>query len=171
MLIISIIFCHTQNTFAHDRWQKHANDMFVILGFQEHRELKNWMKFISSDMIDQRDYDDFYNKLKNKHEWFKCKHRLLFHWGYNTEPWNKELEQKTKVYSEKYHLNYDSTKQALQQDLRQEQKRRNRLMNNETEKLFGFASGGKDASYANFFYINGLQHSFSWRLYIRQCRF
>lgn len=35
--------------------------------------------------------------------------------------------------------------------LRKEQKRRNGLINSITENLFGFASGGRDASYANFF--------------------
>ena len=151
LFFIFILFFNIQITIAHNGWEAHAEDMFAVLGFQENKELRNWMKFISSDMIDQHNHNEFYTKLTDKHKWFKCKHRLLFHWGYNSEPWSPFLEQKVKKYSDYTALSNDSIKFILKNDLRMEQKRRNHLMNNETESLFGFAHSGKDARYANFF--------------------
>lgn len=144
---LSVLAC--QETSAHDGWGKHVDDMLNAFGFQENGKLTGWMRFISSDMIDKR--DNFYNSLKIKHPGFKCNHRLLYHWGYNAEPWNKALEERVKKYCEDYDLNVESNIRIFKSELKSEQRRRNRLINKKTEDLFGFAHGGRDASYANFF--------------------
>ena len=52
LFFIFILFFNIQITIAHNGWEAHAEDMLAVLGFQENKELRNWMKFISSDMID-----------------------------------------------------------------------------------------------------------------------
>ena len=135
-------------SYSHSSWKQHADDMMSVFGFVENSELREWMRFISSDMIDKT---DFYEKLKNEHNGFGCKHRLLFHWGYNAEPWNRALEEKVKEYCENYDLNIELNIRVFKSKIRDEQKRRNRIMNEKTETLFGFSHGGKDARYAQFF--------------------
>lgn len=134
---------------AHNNWSAHVDDMMAIFGFQESENLKTWMKFISSDMIDKP--NPFYQELCKRHPKFSCKHRLLFHWGYNAAPWNKPLEERIKKYCEDFDLNMESNLRIFKSELKSEQKRRNRILNKKTEELFGFAHGGRDASYANFF--------------------
>lgn len=144
-----LLCAFSTNLNAHSSWIAHADDMMAVLGFEESSEIRNWMKFISSDMIDQP--GSFYDELKTRHPGFTCKHRALFHWGYNAVPWNYEIERKVKIYCEQYNLNYDSNIRVFKSELIAEQKRRNRLINLKTESLFGFAHGGKDAQYAVFF--------------------
>lgn len=54
-------------------------------------------------------------------------------------------------YCNDYDLNIESNLRVFKSEFKDEQKRRNRLVNQKTEELFGFASGGRDAQYANFF--------------------
>ena len=48
-------------------------------------------------------------------------------------------------------IDIDSTIRVFKQEIKDEQKRRNRLINGKTEALFGFAHGGTDAKFAEFF--------------------
>lgn len=134
---------------AHGSWREHADDMYAVFGFQENDDVTYWMRFISSEMIDKVNNDGFYDALKVRYPWFKCTHRALFHWGYNAIPWNPVIEKKVLSYASKNNIDPDGLKHEFLDVLRAEQKRRNALMNSETEKLFGFSSGGRDARYAN----------------------
>lgn len=139
---------------AHSGFALHKDDFYAVLGLEENAKVTAWMKQISSKMIDGYkgielpEYGglDFYNYLKQEFPGFKCKHRVLFHWGYNARPWNERLQAKADALP--WGRNPDEVKR-FQQALIKEQQRRNREANAMTEQLFGFASGGKDASYAN----------------------
>ncbi len=135
--------------YCHGSWEAHKDDMMAVFGFEDDIRLTEWMRFISSDMIDKP--GDFYSFLTLNHKGFRCKHRLLFHWGYNAEPWSKDLESRVIKYCNDYDLNIESNLRVFKSEFKDEQKRRNRLVNQKTEELFGFASGGRDAQYANFF--------------------
>ena len=154
IIIILVVVNHT-TALGHSGWGEHYADMIAVLGLEDSPKLKEWAKFISSDMIDKP--NPFYNKFKEKHPGFQCKHRFLFHWGYNANPWNSVLESKTKRYCKDLEKTshkrvcIEDTIALFKQELRQEQKRRNSLINKRTEDLFGFAHGGKDASFARFF--------------------
>ena len=141
-----------QTLYAHGSFDEHKNDMYCVLGFQRHPQITEWMKFISSEMIDK---SDFHNKLSELHPGFTCKgpnlHRLLFHWGYNAEPWNTSLELRVREYARSVSLKEDSLVKVFKTEIKEEQKRRNKEMNRMTENLFGFSSGGRDAARANFF--------------------
>lgn len=147
-LVVFLFVLISIKSYSHSSLKQHADDMMSVLGFVENSEIREWMRFISSDMIDKT---DFYEKLKSEHRGFRCKHRLLFHWGYNAEPWNRVLEEKVKEYCENYDLNIESNIRVFKSKIQAEQKRRNRIMNEKTETLFGFSHGGKDARYAQFF--------------------
>lgn len=139
---------------AHSGFDLHKADFYAVLGFDENPQLTAWMKQISSKMIDGYrgvelpEYKglNFYDYLKSEFPGFKCKHRLLFHWGYNSKPWNDELQAKVDA------LPWGSDPaevKRFQNALAKEQQRRNYEANALTEKVFGFASGGKDAAFAN----------------------
>ena len=81
--------------------------------------------------------------LKEKYPGFQCKHRLLFHWGYNSRPWSSYLQDKVISYGWSETMIRD-----FQVDLIAEQKRRNSFANNYTENVFGLAHGGKEARVA-----------------------
>ena len=156
ILWIGILVFTTPNVMnAHPDKNLHAKEIASALGFQNHPEIHNWLCFISSDMIDK--HEPFYTQLTQSFPRFKCKHRLLFHWNYNGKPWTPGLESRVKAYArqlyglDRYEEKYPKLKEQFLNVLRTEQKRRNRIINKKTEELFGFASGGKDASYANFF--------------------
>ncbi len=140
--------------FAHSSFDLHKKDFYSVLGFCEDQQVSEWMRQISSKMIDGYrgvelpEYGglNFYDYLKSEFPGFKCKHRLLFHWGYNSRPWNDGLQAKVNALP----WGKDPAEvKRFQNALVKEQKRRNAEANDMTEKLFGFASGGKDASYAN----------------------
>ena len=111
------------------------------------------MRFVSSVLIDNNNTDyaftndgkpfDFYLYLKEKYPGFQCKHRLLFHWGYNSRPWSSYLQNKVIGYGWS-----DTMIRAFQADLVAEQKRRNGFANNYTEDVFGFEHSGKEARFA-----------------------
>ena len=143
---------------AHGSWQEHVADMTEVMGLREEPRLRAWMKFISSDMIDK--CEPFYSELKARHEGFACKHRLLFHWGYDAEPWSPELEARVVRYCREYDLDRDSTLRLFRSEMVAEQKRRNALLNRRTEELFGFAHGGR-----------GLQRPSGGGLHLGQPRF
>ena len=134
---------------AHGSWQEHVADMTEVMGLREEPRLRAWTKFISSDMIDK--CEPFYSELKARYEGFACKHRLLFHWGYDAEPWSPEREARVVRYCREYDLDRDSTLRLFRSEMVAEQKRRNALLNRRTEELFGFAHGGRDAASARFF--------------------
>jgi len=138
---------------AHASWRLHADDMYEVFGFERNEELTKWMKFVSSALIDNNNSDrafskdgisfNFYSYLQEKYPDFKCKHRLLFHWGYNSRPWSNYLQEKVDRYGWSEEMIND-----FQADLVAEQKRRNGYANEYTENVFGFAHGGKEARFA-----------------------
>lgn len=147
-------FLLTPNIFAHGSFEQHKDDFYAVLAFEVNPEVTKWMRLISSKLMDnhkgavREEYDGltFYDYLKSEFPPFKCKHRLLFHWGYNARPWSTQLDKKMAQYR------FEATTiKRFQQVLIAEQKYRNGLANAETEKVFGFASSGRDAGYANAF--------------------
>ena len=99
-----LIFTCAISTMAHSSFIAHCEDMMDVFGFEyniklfsrskDTRSNKSWTKFISSDMIDNT---MFHRYLERKYPNFKIAmpkyHRLLFHWGYNVEPWSPYLEK------------------------------------------------------------------------------
>ena len=155
-LVVSVILSLTAfGGYAHPNKAMHVNEIRSALGFEPDRDIDDWLGFISSNMIDQ--HNPFYTELTAQFPGFKCKHRLLFHWNFNGKPWTPGLESRVEAYarylygSGSYRDSLPQIKAAFLEVLRGEQKRRNGLINRMTEDLFGFASGGRDASYANFF--------------------
>ncbi len=154
IILIAICSMLHINCMAHSGFDLHKADFYAVLGFEENQKVTAWMRQISSKMIDGYkgvelpEYNglDFYNYLKTEFPGFKCKHRLLFHWGYNSRPWNEGLQ--AKVDALPWGRNPEEVKR-FQQAIVNEQQRRNKEANAMTETLFGFASGGKDAAYAN----------------------
>ena len=153
IIIVTSLFLLQMSSRAHESWLQHAEDMYMVFGFERNEELTNWMKFVSSVLIDNFNTEyafsddgepfDFYAYLQEKYPDFQCKHRLLFHWGYNSRPWSSYLQDKVEYYGWS-----DEMIQEFQADLIAEQKRRNAFANEYTENLFGFAHGGKEARIA-----------------------
>ena len=153
IIIFTSLFTLQSSLLAHGSWQEHAEDMYNVFGFERNEELTNWMNFVSSVLIDNNNTDyafsddgkpfDFYAYLQEKYPDFKCKHRLLFHWGYNSRPWSSYLQDKVDSYGWS-----DEMIRDFQEDLIAEQKRRNGYANEYTENVFGFAHGGKEARIA-----------------------
>lgn len=152
--IIALLLIISQvSSWAHGSWEQHADDMYEVLGLERNEKLTEWMRFVSSVLIDNNNTEyafsdngepfDFYSYLKDKYPGFQCKHRFLFHWGYNSRPWSDYLQKKVLDYGWS-----DSKIQEFQADLVAEQKRRNSFANNYTENVFGFAHGGKEARVA-----------------------
>lgn len=153
IILITTLFILPMSSCAHESWQQHAEDMYKVFGFERNEELTNWMRFVSSVLIDNYNTEytfykdgrpfDFYSYLQEKYPDFQCKHRLLFHWGYNSRPWSSYLQEKVNHYGWSYEMI-----QEFKADLIAEQKRRNGFANEYTENLFGFAHGGKEARVA-----------------------
>lgn len=158
-----ILLCSTVNIFAHGGFVQHGEDIMAVLGFMNDTRLFNrskdtknnhsWVKFISSDMIDNNDFHKF---LEQNHHGFKIStpslHRLLFHWAYETDPWNDELERRIKEYCDTYDLNIESNLRVFRAEILSEQRRRNRLIIRKTREVFGLDNGGKQGHiYAHFF--------------------
>lgn len=149
LLIAFVAMFVPQNLYAHSSKYEHIDDMYEVFGFIRNQKLTDWMEFVSSDMIDKP--GDFYEELKEKHPGFTCKHRLLYHWGYNGEAWSDAMESRVRAYGRMCKINQDSIISVFKKELREEQKRRNGIMNRRTEDLFGFSHSGKGASQALFF--------------------
>lgn len=151
-IVLLLLIIHS-SALAHGTWEQHADDMYEVLGLERNEKITNWMRFVSSVLIDNNNTDyvfsdngepfDFYMYLKDKYPGFQCKHRLLFHWGYNSRPWSPYLQDKVISYGWSETMIRD-----FQADLIAEQKRRNSFANNYTENVFGFAHGGKEARVA-----------------------
>lgn len=162
IIFIIVFVVNLSNIFAHDSFIKHGEDIMAVFGFERNtllfnrsKDTKNntsWVKYISTDMIDNT---RFHKELEQQHVGLNLTHpnthRLLFHWGYNAEPWSDELEEHIRKYCEGYDLNVESNLRIFKAKIKEEQRRRNRDMNEKTERLFGFAHGGTDAKYARFF--------------------
>lgn len=160
--LLSIILLFSAiNVMAHSSFIEHGEDIVAVFGFEHNIKIfnrskdksnKSWVKIISKDMIDKV---DFHKQLEEKYPNLKLAgpnyHRLLFHWGYQAAPWSSALERHIRKYCRDYNLNADDIIISIKNDVKNEQKRRNREMNEVTENVFGFAHGGRDASYANFF--------------------
>lgn len=153
LILFISLFIFQMPILAHASWQQHADDMYEVFGLERNEELTNWMKFVSSVLIDNNNSDkvfskdgssfNFYSYLQEKYPDFQCKHRLLFHWGYNSRPWSDYLQDKVNHYGWSEDMIKD-----FQADLVAEQKRRNGFANEYTENLFGYAHGGKEARIA-----------------------
>ena len=153
LLIALLLLLYPILSSAHGSWEQHADDMYEVLGLERNEKLTNWMRFVSSVLIDNNNADcafsdngepfDFYTYLKEKYPGFQCKHRLLFHWGYNSRPWSPYLQDKVEGYGWT-----ETMIQSFQADLIAEQKRRNGFANHYTENVFGFEHGGKEARVA-----------------------
>lgn len=152
--MLAMLILVPARVWGHASFALHRADMYEVLGVEESRQVDGWLHYISSSMIDnykgepRDEYGGlcFYDFLKTRFEGFKCQHRLLFHWGYNARPWNKELERKIE------RLPWSENKAEVDSfwnTLRYEQRMRNRIANAMTEDLFGLAHGGKEARLAN----------------------
>jgi len=148
--------------FAHGNGTIHVREMYSVLPFaanedgsatKENVAIEGWLRLITSELIDNykgREYDDFdgrcfYHYLNDEFG-FHCKHRLLFHWGYNSRPWSEALDAKIS------HYEWSKDPQMVEAFKRVfvvEQARRNRLANSKTEEVFGFSSSGKESAWAN----------------------
>lgn len=152
LIALLLLLCPILSS-AHGSWEQHADDMYEVLGLERNEKLTNWMRFVSSVLIDNNNADcafsdngepfDFYAYLKEKYPGFQCKHRLLFHWGYNSRPWSLYLQDKVEGYGWS-----DTMIKSFQADLIAEQKRRNGFANHYTEDVFSLEHAGKEARVA-----------------------
>lgn len=151
------------SSYAHPNSWQHIMEMYSVLPFatdhdgnvvEENFPIRRWLDTITRELIDDynrveiKEYGGltFYQYLQNEFD-FKLSfgnHRVLFHWGYNARPWNKELDNY--VIDNEWSVEKIERFQAA---LISEQQRRNRIANNQAEKVFGFASSGKEAGWAN----------------------
>jgi len=151
LCILLFILSIVPNAWSHSSWQLHRDDMMAVFGFEYDKNINSWMKYISSDLIDKK---DFHKMIKMKYGinfTSPKKHRYLFHLGYDARPWNIYIETEINKYCKHNKINSEEYTKIIQEELRKEQQRRNIELNKRTEKLFGFADGGKDASFATFF--------------------
>ena len=106
---IIFVFGHL-NCSAHGSGNVHVAEMYSVLPLKplpngaattENQPVTEWLGMITSDLIDNywgKECPEFNNKcfydyLRDEFG-FRCKHRLLFHWGFNARPWTDELEKK-----------------------------------------------------------------------------
>ena len=147
---------------AHGSGDVHVREMYSVLPFAaqdngnatpENQPIAEWLGMITSDLIDNYwgkpyeafDGKTFYDYLRDDFG-FRCKHRLLFHWGFNSRPWSDDLEKKISKYG---WYSDAETVAHFKQAFVTEQARRNRQANNATEQLFGLSSSGKESTWAN----------------------
>ena len=162
-----ILLSSVLNVYAHNGFIQHCEDIMDVFGFEYNLKLfgrskdtksnQSWTKFISSDMIDNTK-SDFHNQLDRDYPGLNISHprnhRLLFHWAYEAEPWNTELEKFIRNYCEKYDLNIESNIRVFKAKIKSEQARRNRLIIQKTEQIFRLAQdddkGGTKSVYSHF---------------------
>lgn len=135
----------------------HRDDFAAVLPFVWDARLDKWGKTLT-DNLDKfhRNSVEEYGGLST-YEYFKQNfglsmgygdHRLFFHWGYQTRPWDDRILHYIK---DPATLNDPARLQAFKDAVRDEQARRNRLANALTEEVLGFGSHGVQAAYANAF--------------------
>lgn len=157
-LLLSIIV--SSKGIAHGSWKEHAKDIMAVFGLEyDGRKARanmpikeEWIQFISSDMIDNT---DFHKRLSEKHKGFPNlgnghSHRILFHWAFDAEPWNEDIERIVKEYCEVQDLNVESNIRIFKSELKSEQKRRNGKINRRTGHIFNLVDGGKQGKIINF---------------------
>ena len=151
IFVISVVFlCSSVGPLlAHSSYKHHAREICDIFPFQYQRndndKMFYWAGYISSWLIDGVGYQDFESKIHKQFPqltWSAGNHRIFFHWGFNSVPWNAELERLTKGWSP------DKIK-ALKYLLINEQRKRNGYANRETEKLFHYQPNGNSGKIAN----------------------
>ena len=155
-----MILCSVE-IMAHSSFIAHCEDIMEVLGFEYNLKLfsrttpqynNSWTKFISSDMIDNKSFHSQLERLyPNLNITHPRNHRLLFHWPFNAKPWTPELEKYVTLYCINNKLDKQSIINIFKDKIKAEQNRRNKKMMEVTEKLFGFAHGGKDRNYTSFF--------------------
>lgn len=162
LLLCCITSFAVENSYAHGDGDAHVVEMYSVLPFKaspdgtaafENKAVTDWLGMITSDLIDNywgKECEEFggktfYDYLRNEFG-FRCKHRLLFHWGFNARPWSDDLEMKISSYA---WYSDEKTVERLKHVLVIEQARRNRQANEWTENTFGFASSGRESAWAN----------------------
>ena len=151
------------NAMGHGEWLLHGEDIVAVLGFDRNTKIFNrskdtnnnhsWVKFISTDMIDKT---DFHKQLESEYPGLSIsgpnRHRLLFHWAFEAEPWNNELQLLFIAYCENANRNKETNIRILKSKLVSEQKRRNKKILNKTREVFQFESGKTEGHvYTPFF--------------------
>ncbi len=163
LLISLMAFLLSWIAASHPKSYMHVMEMYSVLPFaadeggnavEANFPIREMLQKITEELIDEHNRIEvaeyggrtFYAYLRDEYGFGLSfgNHRLLFHWGYNANPWNDELDNY--VIKHKWDCNkIDRFKGALIN----EQRRRNAIANKEAEKVFGFASGGKEARWAN----------------------
>lgn len=110
-------------------------------------------------MID--DYASVIRAMQRRYPGFNISkgwdHRAFFHWHYNGKPWNDRLDKivernAQRIYKDNFSDYVDEMKAELSRILIDEQRRRNRKMNQATEILFyNGPVGGRAGTIANRF--------------------
>lgn len=161
LLISLIVFFLSWTAIAHPHTWQHIQEMYSVLPFATYKNgdvvednfsIRRLLEKITQDLIDDYnrvkidDYNGstFYAYLQDKFDFSLGfgDHRILFHWGYNVNPWNEELDNY--VIQHKWDIDKIG---RFKQALIYEQSRRNKIAKEEAEKVFGFASGGKEAKW------------------------
>lgn len=148
--ILLVLFFSTNILYGKDG-KGHSKDMFSVFPFEVNNKVNNkrieeWFTFINRSLDDHKQ-DDFYNRLRvPPHEsftWGDYSHRIFFHWGFDAEPWSEALESQTNK------QNWSSiVKDSFKIKIKLEQNRRNKLIINNTCKVFGLVDGGQSGKYA-----------------------
>ena len=161
-ILASFSVCGITDAVAHGSGITHMIEMYSVLPFEakdnghaveENKAIEDWLGMITSDLIDnywgnacpEFEGKTFYDYLRDEFG-FRCKHRLLFHWGFNARPWSADLEAKIRQYE---WYSDETTVKKFKEAFVIEQTRRNRKANALTEDLFGFSSSGKESAWAN----------------------
>ena len=158
-LIAIFLFAISFSAYPHGG-DHHMFDMMSVLGLDvntsdrpnhPNEKAKEWCKYITNNLIDN---EEFHYQLFDRYGIsFRGPrlHRYLFHWGYDAMPWSSAIESKIRAQAPRTQFKTEYLIQHIKSDLVKEQKRRNKILNDKTEELFGFAHGGRDAAYARFF--------------------
>lgn len=159
-LILLVSFVHPVLLYAHDG-QKHVEEIHNALGLEIEPYSKPWVwiRDISYSMID--DYASVIRAMQRRYPGFNISkgwdHRAFFHWHYNGKPWNDRLDKivernAQRIFKDNFSDYVDEMKAELSRILIDEQRRRNRKMNQATEILFyNGPVGGRAGTIANRF--------------------
>lgn len=156
---VVLLFATSFGAYPHGG-EHHMFDMMAVLGLDvntsdrpnhPNTQTKEWCKYITNNLIDNTAFHDkLFNKYGISFRGARL-HRYLFHWGYDAVPWSNAIESRIKAKASNTKHTSKYLIQHIKSDLVAEQRRRNKSLNAKTEKLFGFAHGGRDAAYARFF--------------------